>query len=177
MSPTELFANNFSTELASPCASGDTSIQVAVAAPSALQATGEFRVLVDGGTAAAEIMVASNVGSGTVWSVARGSATGESPTPVPVAHLAGAVVLQVLTEGGLEQALANAALAGPAGPQGPTGVAGAAGTPGAAGPTGATGATGPVGPAGPSGGATAFFVNGGNATSTFAANLNGGAAS
>jgi hypothetical protein len=177
MTPAELFANNFTTELAELCGVGDASITVVASAPAALQGSGEFRILVDSGTPSAEIMVASNVGSGTVWSVARGSATGESPTPVPVAHLAGAVVLQVLTEGGLEQALANAALAGPAGPQGPTGVAGAAGTPGAAGPTGATGATGPVGPAGPSGGATAFFVNGGNATSTFAANLNGGAAS
>jgi hypothetical protein len=111
VSPTELFENNFTTELAAPCAAGDASVVVAGAAPTALQGSGEFRVLVDGGTVSAEIMVALNVGSGTTWSVLRGSATGESPTPTVVAHASGAVVSQ----GGLENALAGAAAAGSAG--------------------------------------------------------------
>jgi hypothetical protein len=114
MTPAELFANNFTTELAELCGVGDASITVVASAPAALQGSGEFRILVDSGTPSAEIMVASNVGSGTVWSVARGSATGESPTPVPVAHVSGAVVLQVLTEGGLEQALADVSAGGSA---------------------------------------------------------------
>jgi hypothetical protein len=114
-SPTELFANDFTTELAAPCGATDTSIVVVVAAPTQLQGSGEFRVLVDSGTASAEIMVASNVGAGTTWNVARGSATNESPAPTPVPHAAGAIVLQVLTEGGLEQALSGAAAAGSAG--------------------------------------------------------------
>jgi hypothetical protein len=115
MSPAELFADNFATVLSSACGVGDALIVVATSAPTGLQGSGEFRVLVDGGTASAELMVASNVGSGTTWSVLRGSATGESPTPTVVAHASGAVVSQVLTEGGLENALAGAAAAGSAG--------------------------------------------------------------
>jgi lysophospholipase L1-like esterase len=108
VTPNELFANNFTTELAAPVAADDTVIQVTSPAPSSLQGTGEFRILVDGGRSQSEIMLASNVGAGTTWTVARGAATNESPIPTPMAHAAGASVSQILTEGGLEQALTNA---------------------------------------------------------------------
>ncbi len=103
MSPTELFADNFTTQLAAPILVSDLTITVAGPAPTTLQASGTFRVLVD-----SELMVVTAGAAGTVWTVVRGAGTGETPTPTPVPHAAGAVVAQVLTEGGLLNALANA---------------------------------------------------------------------
>jgi hypothetical protein len=104
----ELFADDFSTTLASPFAAGDSSIGVQNPAPTVLQGPGQFAALVDGGTSNAEIVLVQNAGSGTTWQVLRGSATGEQPVPVPVAHAVGATVAQVLTQGALVRALANA---------------------------------------------------------------------
>ena len=150
MSPTELFADNFTTQLAAPVGAGDTSITVASPAALSLQLPGQFDLVIDQDKATEEYVTASNVGTSLTWLVLRGA---EGSTAV--SHEAGATVAQVLTAGALERAILDAV----ANTQG-GGVIGATGPSGSAGATGAQGPTGPVGQDGLQGSAGATGVAG-----------------
>src|ERR1017187_860807 len=101
---TELFANNAASVLVGGISSSATSLTVASA--TAFPATGNFRILVDAGVNL-EYMLVTGV-AGAVFTVTRGI---EGTTGV--AHLTGATVVQVLTNGGLAQTIADSAVPSP----------------------------------------------------------------
>ena len=82
---------------------GATTITTAAAAPAALQAAGQFRIVVD-----SEIMLVTAGASGTTWTVTRGAET-EGPAAT---HLNGAGVYHYLTAGAALALLAYYAASG-----------------------------------------------------------------
>lgn len=103
----ELFANDFTTTLASGINTSVTSATITTGLPADLQVTGQFRILVQSADlSTSEYMIASKAGSSTTLTITRG-AEGSTPT----AFSAGAIVSHVLTEGGLANTISNAVTA------------------------------------------------------------------
>ena len=101
---TELFANNAASALSGGMTSVATTLTVLSATP--FPATGNFRILVDYG-ANLEYMLVTGV-AGAVFTVTRGI---EGTTAV--AHLPAVQVVQVVTNGGLAQTIADSAVPAP----------------------------------------------------------------
>jgi len=101
----ELVANStkpgtltFLATLTAELTAGQTKVKVTTPAPTALQASGQFRVVIG-----EEIMVVVGGASSNEWTVERGAAVaGESVTPTEASHAVGAQVLHYLTVGALK---------------------------------------------------------------------------
>jgi len=74
-----------------------TTITTSAAAPTALQASGQFRIVID-----SEIMIVTAGASGTSWTVVRGAESSVAAT-----HTNGTNIYHVLTAGAMAQALAE----------------------------------------------------------------------
>jgi hypothetical protein len=100
--PTELFANNFQTTLTNGLGTADTTAAINDTLPPALQASGEFRMLI-GSSKTGELVVAQMGGSSTTLTLTRG-AEGSTVQSWAV----GTPVQQVLTAGGLSATISTA---------------------------------------------------------------------
>jgi hypothetical protein len=105
MSPTELFADNFTTTLAQPCLATDATLYITAPLPASLQAVGEFRLNLTDPTVPGKValLTASMGASATTLTVTWGLG-GTTAQPFPV----NASVSAVLTAEGEENALVNA---------------------------------------------------------------------
>ena len=96
MAAPELFANNFAAQLQSGIAAGDTTITLTTAVPSALQASGQWRAIIQDSLGTEYVIIPGGQAGPTVTGVTRG-AEGSTAT----SHPAGAWVTHVVSAGAL----------------------------------------------------------------------------